>query len=370
MALQNRSTQVLGAPYSPAGSSTGSVNAAANWVALSFVPAANGLTLSEARIYVSAISGTLGASDITADLYDSTGASGGPGSAIETGKLPSATINAAGYYTFTGFTTALTGHSLYWIVLKNVNGTPATNFATIRFTNTPPVYSMGDLVARVTTWMRGTSTNSGSSWSLAARSCLRVGYSGGLYDGFPANNHLAAVVGDGVYGTRESGLLVTTPNATIRAAGVAFQTSHSGTPTGNLRYGLWTGTTPVNLAYTEGIPNAVAVNTSTNWMHDYFATVQTIPPRTVLRITMAESTQSDSSSNRYLGLEMPWDTDANSLPLLPWDGTCQKTYFDGSSWTDSPLGTSIFPHVLFLDCAGDFYRQEPGSLILAPPTSY
>jgi hypothetical protein len=53
--------------------------------------------------------------------------------------------------------------------------------------------------------------------------------------------------------------------------------------------------------------------------------------------------------------EITWDTDSNSTPLLPWNGTCQKTYFDGSStWTDSALGTSIYGHALLLDTAQEF----------------
>lgn len=364
MALQNRLPQILGTPFSSSGASTVSTNAAANWAAHSFIPPTPGLTLSDIRVYVSAIGGTLGASDITADLYDSTGSNGAPGSSIETGKLPSATITAAGYYTFTGFTTALTAHTPYWIVFKNVNGTPATNFATFRFVTGTPFYTMGNIAARTTAWLTGSSTNSGGAWSTNTnRSGLRVGYSGGLYDGFPGNNAAFAAVGDGVYSTRESGILVTTPNATLRVAGVAYQMSKTGTPTGNLRFGLWTGTTPVNLAYTDGIPNAIALSASTSYMIDYFTTVQIVPPRTVLRITIGESTQSDASGNRFGAIEVSWDTDSNSIPLLPWDGTCQKTYFDGSSWTDTTIGTSFFACVLLLDCASDFALLPVGNIV-------
>src|SRR4051812_14338490 len=125
MAAPYRSVQALGwFPTAPTTTNTVAVSAAANWYALSFVPD-SGRTLSEIRTYVSAVAGTLGANDITADLYDSTGTAGAPGSAIESGKVPTATITAAGYYTFNGFTTALTAGLLYWIVFKNVNGTPA-----------------------------------------------------------------------------------------------------------------------------------------------------------------------------------------------------------------------------------------------------
>src|SRR4051794_38410248 len=91
-------------------------NAAANWAAFSFV-ADGGRTLSEMRVNASAVAGTLAGTDVVCDLYDSAGTNFAPGSSVETGKLPTATLTAAGWYSFTGFTTALTAGQMYWGVL-------------------------------------------------------------------------------------------------------------------------------------------------------------------------------------------------------------------------------------------------------------
>src|SRR5262245_49004528 len=91
------------------------LNAAGTWYAVSFVPDL-GRTLSTVRVRASA-SGTLGSSDITCDLYDSAGTAGAPGSAIETGKLPTATISGGqAWRDFTGFSTALTAGQQYYLV--------------------------------------------------------------------------------------------------------------------------------------------------------------------------------------------------------------------------------------------------------------
>lgn len=352
-----RSGQALGWLNFPTGSSTASANAAANWVGFSFV-ADSGRTLSTARVFVSALSGTLGASDMTCDLYDSAGTSGAPGAAIESGKLPTATITASNWYTFTGFTTALTAGQTYWLVIKNVNGVPASNFATFRAASyvTAAAYWLLGSTTNRQCWGFANSTNSGSTWSLSIwRLGLRVGYADGSYDGMPTSAAGAAAVGDGVYAAREGGVKFTSPNAVLKVAGLAMLvTTKTGSPTGAPQLGLWTGGgSPTLLAYTNPIP-ATAI-TTTQWVYSYFSSVQTIQPGTVCRVTLGETAQADSSGNRWNNLEVTWDTDANSQILLPWNGTATKTYFDGTStWTDSPLGTSMFGHALLLDPSVEF----------------
>lgn len=354
-----RSGQLLGwLPPSPGAVSTTQVNAAANWFAISFVPD-SARTLSEVSVFVSAIAGTLGGSDITADLYDSTGASGAPGSALaDTGKVPTSTITAAAWYRFTGFTVALTAGQNYWIVFKNVNGVPATNNCTFRFvTNGVTPYLMGSALNRFG-WGMGSSTNSGSTWAVnATRAGCRIAYADGSYDGMPISNSTTGVVGDGVYAARESGIKFTSPaNASLRVYGASLYVgAKTGSPTGNIRLGLWTGpgASPVNQGYAGAIPSTSLAG-SPQWISAYFASPIVIPPSMICRITLGESTQSDASTNRYNMHEVTWDTDANSQILLPWNGTATKTYFDGSSWTDSPLGTSMFGHALLLDTAGEF----------------
>ncbi len=353
MAAPFRSGQALGWLTSAnATTVTVALSATANWYAFAFV-ADSARTLSTVRAFVSAVTGTLGASDVTCDLYDSTGTSGAPGSTIETGKVPTATITASGWYTFSGFTTSLTAGQMYWLVFKNANIIPASNFPTFRtltFGGTPQ-HLLGTATRQF--WARGSSTNSGSTWTVTVGSvACRVGYADGTFDGIPASNTASAAVGDGVYGTRESGVKFTSPaNAVLNVAGLALTVAtKTGSPTGSPRLGLWTGSTPALQAYTNTIP-ATAI-TATQWVYSYFASNVVLQPNTVCRVTLGETTQSDASGNRWNGYEFTWDADSNSLILLPMNGTAVKTYFDGSSWSDT--SGSLFGFALLLDTAGEF----------------
>lgn len=342
------------------------LNAAANWLAMGFVPDRD-RTLSSCRAYVSAVAGTLGGSDVTCDLYDNSGTNGTPGTtALETGKVPTATITAAGWYTWTGFSTALTAGQTYWLVFKNVNGTPASNSPTFRqLTGLAGDFLLGSAATGTRhLWGRSTSTNSGSTWgNVGGQTGLRVGYSDGTYDGFPLHNVATAAIGDGVYGSRESGVKFTAPaGANLRVSGVAFLSGNrNGTPTGLPRFGLWTGDAPVLRAYTASLPSGVLANMGTRWNALYFAEPQVVRAGETVRVTMGETSNADASGNRYNQIEWSSDTDGNSTPLLPWGGTCTKTYFDGSTWTDSALGTSVFAHALLLDQSRGFdpFRPAP-----------
>lgn len=364
-----RSGQMLGWPaVGPASTSQFGLFAAANWGALSFTPD-SGRTLSAVRAYVSDITGTLAGSDITCSLYDSTGTGGVPGSAIESGKLPSATITGAGWCNFTGFTTALTAGQMYWLVFKNVNGSPASNWCHFQFITTglaSPLVS--DNISSRNAWARGTSTNSGSAWSTANQYMgVRIAYADGSYDGSPCAVAAAAGSGDGVYGSRESGVVFTTPpSGVLKVAGLGmFIPSKTGSPTGLPRFGLWSGSSPSLVAYTNSLPNGIP---TTAWYSAYFSSTQTLQPSTTYRATLGETTQSDASGNRFNNQEVSWDTDSNSLALLPFEGTVKKTYFDGSSWSDT--SGSIFPFALLLDPAGEFGAGASGAPLSRIFTGY
>lgn len=356
MAAQYRQTQLMGwTPLQPASLVTFQNNAAATWVAYSFITDVARI-INNVRAYISAVAGTVAASDVTATLYDSTGTSGVPGSAIEGPVNCGTTITGANWYNWSGFTTSLTAGQMYYIVFKNSNGTPASNNVTFRIVSNSQLIGVASgTVAQRIAWAAGTSTNSGTTYSVSNnRSTIRIGYADG-YDGIPLSNTAVAGSGDGVYSTRESGLKFTSPlNTVLRVAGISlFLGAKTGTPTGSARYGLWTGATPVNQGYTNSLPNG-SVYTAVTYLPAYFSSPIIILPSTVVRITLAETTQSDTVSNYFALHEISCDTDSNSVILLPWDGTATKTYFDGSNWTDSALGTSLFGHALLLDTAQEF----------------
>jgi hypothetical protein len=336
----------------PSSAVTIQLNAAANWFALSLVPD-QARTLSAVRAFVSAFAGTVNAGNITCDLYDSAGTGGVPGSAIESGKTTGA-IAAAGWYDWTGFTTALTANQQYWLVWKNVNGTPASNNVTFRWLTGNVASFLGGSSNNRQAWGQATSTTSGVSWSNnPGRYAGRIAYADGSYDGIPTSNVTSAGSGDGVYAARESGMKFTSPaNGVLKVAGLAMLVAaKTGSPTGSPRLGLWTGTTPSLVAYTNSLP-ATAIS-GVQWVYSYFASTQTLQPGTVCRVTLGETAQSDAVGNRWNNQEITWDSDANSLALLPFGGTCRKTYFDGSStWTDT--AGSLFGFALLPDTAGEF----------------
>ncbi len=353
--MPSRSNFALGFPFG-----TGTTQAAATvqlnastWMAMGFVPDRD-RTLSTARVYVSAVAGTLGASDIVCDLYANGGTNGVPSaSATESARTPTATINGAGWYTFTGFSTALTAGQTYWLVFRNVNGTPASNNCTFRqVTGLGGDPTLGSPAAQTrNAWGRTVSTNSGGTWgSISGHTGLRVGYADGTFDGYPLHNIAIAAVGDGVYAARESGVRFTAPpGANLSVVGAALLLANrTGTPTGQPRFGLWTGDAPVLRGYTAPMPSAVTASMGSRWAALYFDAPIVVRAGETVRLTLAETSNADASTNRYNNTEFSADTDADSLPLLPWNGTCQKTYFDGSTWTDSALGTSLFPHALLL----------------------
>lgn len=361
MTTAYRSGEALGwTPDAFSSTETTQLNVAANlnWFALSFVPHA-ALTLSTVYAYISAVAGSLAGTDITCDLYDSAGSNGAPGAAIESGKVPSATITAAGWYNWTGFTTALTAGVQYWVVFKNVNASQATNNCTFRDVIMPWGHQLGSSINRFG-WGRASSTNGGSTWSTGnGRTALRLGYSDGSYDGLPISNLAAAASGDGVFATQEAGTKFASPaSSVLRAVGLCINVfSLTGTPTNAGKLGLWLGATPVLAAYTETFPVA-AIVTGGQWIYRYFVTAGVltpiiIQPGTICRVTCATS-GADASTKRFNLTEVTWDTDSASVAMLPWNGTATKTYYNGSSWSDSALGTSMYGHGLLLDTAQDF----------------
>jgi hypothetical protein len=251
---------------------------------------------------------------------------------------------------------------MYWMVWKNANGTPATNLVQFRTVVTLTPGQLGGTTVNRFGWHRATTVNSGSTFSsISQGSSIRIGYADGTYDGIPVSNAAAAGVGDGVYSTRESGVKFSSPsNGVLKVAGLAmFVAFFSGTPSNAFRFGLWTGSTPSNLAYTQTVPKTAL--SAQQWIYAYFSSTQTLQPGTVTRVTLA-TTGSDTSSNRYNNQEITVDTDSNSTSLLPWEGTCVKTYFDGSSWTDT--AGSIFGHALLLDPAGEFGAGAGGGGVM------
>lgn len=318
------------------------LNAAATWGAFSFF-LKSGQTLTNLRLYFT-VTGTVSAGEIQVDIYSDN--AGAPNASLS--NATNAGALSTGWTDFT-FNQALTAHTQYWVVIRNLNATPASNYVTLRWVaNGGPCYFPAN--ASGTNWMWGKkhSTDSGATWAGAAHyhivPSMRLDFSGSLYAGLPVESALTDTT-NAVYSSREVGILFTTPQyMRMNVTGVTFGIVKAGSPTGNPRYRIYKGTTLV--ATTQEIPNASV--TSLNGSHAaYFTTPVTLEPNTQYRVVMGESTQSDTSGNSWRLQFYTIDNTAASLALKPYGGTVQKTYYNGSSWAET--ATDFCPMALVLD---------------------
>lgn len=345
-------------PNSPnAGLTTLALAAANTWITYGF-PAPAAKTLSSVRAYLSAVAGTMIASDLTCSICSDN--AGNPGTALETKSCASAPT-AAGWYDWTGFTTALTAGNQYWLVFKNANATPASNTPTFRFSSSATWPLTTGNGTSGYGWIKKHTTD-GSSWitAVGAIAGWRVGFSDSSYYGAPVQNIASPT--DVVYGTREYGARMTMPgsaNVTYNVKGLLFwcNSAWSGA-LGDLAFRLYTGTnTPLSggaAGTTQGGMGRSSIN-SNSYYASYFASPVAVAGGTVVRATMCVPAGTGSSSNYYIALsaEYTFDGDANSLILMPVNGTAQKTYWDGTgpSWADTP--GLLSPFALLLDTDGE-----------------
>lgn len=325
------------------------LSTAAAWTGFSFI--AEGLTLTEARVYVSAVTGTLPATNLTCSLE--AGAAGVPdGSSIETVADNGGGNVAVGWRGFT-FNTALTAGKQYWLVFKNTHGTPASNYATIRTTLTVPyVFVHGP--ARYGGWLRKTTTDSGTNWGSPGSGTFRIRYGTDQYRGIPAQDMAISASTESVYSAREIGTVFTAPSdVRLRVRGIVLLLgADANTPTGNVRGRLYSatgfpGTAPTLLATSAYFQPRESPGAF--FQHFIFDSVQVLTAGQRYLATLGETTQSDTSTNRYTVRIVSWDTDANSLALIPH--ALRLGYYDGSSWTESERSV---PSALILESGSEF----------------
>jgi hypothetical protein len=329
------------------------LSAAANRFALSFVPEAT-KTLSKVTIYLSGVTGTLGANDLVADLFSDSASN--PGTSIESRNTVTTTPTGAGRCEWTGFTSSITAGTKYWFVVKNVNATPATNYATCRyFYDYVGPYDMAG--SSGWGWSKKESTNGGTSWTNTYYMgiILRLEYSDGTFEGFPIDSITDTdTSAQTVYSSRESGNRLITPNIILNVKGLSFFVGTGGTPTGDLRYRIYNGTNL--LGTTNSIPEANIADGSTMWRPATFASNIIIPPLSDIRVVMSETSNSDASSNRYYSYKYVMENNANTLNLKPFMGSLQRTYFDGSSWVET--NTDMIMFIFILDDRNPFLNNR------------
>lgn len=321
------------------------MNAAGNHYGAAIMPESGG-TLSKVRLRINSTAGTLGASDLECALYAT--ASGIPtGSAIET---KTSTTSGASIVEWTGFSSTLNARTLYWFTVRNTNGTPGTNTATVFRPNGP--IGLGT-AAGTPAWgdlFDATSTNSGSSWSTSNTiPALEIEFSGGHVEGLMIQSQNAS--GIQVYSGRESGIAWTVPpnGPAIRVIGITSSISMSGSPTSAVRYRLYAGpaSAPVLLGTTSTLTATQLPNNSTVFKTLYFPSIITVQPGNVVTAVVSEDgSGSTSSTNRF---QMQLWTIANGAN---WGYSGNPTYrlsTDGGATFSTETTDRIAPIALVLD---------------------
>lgn len=306
-------------------------------------------TLNAFRVYFVSVTGSPAASEIVCSLYTATADKSAQNTLIETVQVDSI---ASGWRTFSGFTTALTAGEKYFLVVRNANATPATNYVTLQ-SGQNISFPLGSGHAHNAVSVYTSTTGIGAlSSNISFTTGFRLGWSDGTYSGQPSFSLGASSSSYRIYDTRELGTLLTFDAAMrLPIVGVAgMVTTETGNPTGDLRWRVYDGTTL--LGTTQVIKDAQAsYSTSYNRYVGYFDDVVQFDG-TQLRIVGGVTSGGDSTNAHNLPY-LDWDSDSDSLALRPY--AAKLTYYDGSSWSEPVNGfiqTSLLVDWTQLPAAG------------------
>ncbi len=351
--------QFLGfAPNATAPSvSTLQLNAAGTWLAIGFVAKRPGTVhLSNVWIFATAKTGTLATTDLTCDLYSD--ANGIPNASIESRATVTPAAAASTWLEFTGFTStsALVQNTQYWLVFKNVNGTPASNNITYGFGGAGS--ANGNMAAYWGSQKVGT-TDSGTTWATSPILNI-VGYRLDFDDGTFQGQAISAVATDAtkVNGTTKLGFYTVTPaNATLNVSGMSLMFRKVGAPAGNAVLELFNNTAQIA---TCSIPLTDVNTTASRFYSCYWTPIQ-VAGGTTLRGSVSISAAGGDASNyiQFSLSEYTTETSAGSLAQLPF-GNWQRTVYNGSTW--SQTNSTVMMGGIILDPTGEFTGATLGTV--------
>ncbi len=337
-----------------------STNASGKWVALGFV-LDQAKTLNAVRMFITQ-TGTPATSEITMEVQtDTTGAPSGStvtgGTAQPIGSLPGNGNNSI--ETWSGFTCALSAGTQYWLVIKDTNATQASNFISVNLGSNRSFQSFGAGDEISWGWPSKTTTNSGGAWSGNTNSNSwgwRLAFSDSTYQGVPFTSVTNLSAGNVAFGKQEVGVRLVLPaNATFNIRGVAAAINKVGSPTGNARFRLYSGSTLVDTTYVIPPGN---IRTTIDPVGAYFAATHAIVGGTTIRLVLGDDAAGDTSGNGFGLPQFTIDNDSNSLALMRFEGSMYKTLTTdntaGPPPTFSDTNTIWFPFALILDSAGEF----------------
>lgn len=324
------------------GTAVANINAAGTWHAASFVlPAAK--TLSKVRAYIDTVTGSLSAGEVSCGIYADSGAGQPAASALATVTTTTGALGA-GWVEWTGFSQALTANTSYWIVWKNLNASPASNYLKFRAASSGSANFFVTGTAVTFGWARKSSNDSGATWAFgniaSGGTCLRLEFSDATFAGLPIENVVVGAIGQRVYGTREVGVKFTAPGP-FNISGLGTWLSRANAPAQPPRFKLYQVGVTAPLATTTGA--VLPAGTVSTFAH--FSSFVTLVQGQAYRAVLCEDTNSDLSSTGYNVWDYTVENTAASLALVKYGGNWQRTYWDGAAWTDT---ANIYPEFALL----------------------
>jgi len=305
----------------PGGVAAQYISSATNYKGMYFV-APWSKTINEVRVYVEGNVGTP-TSAMKIGIYEVTSRySATPAITL----LESVTVTpVAGAQDVTGFTTALTANKAYAVLANNVHATPGSNYFKL-FASTYGYWSP---------FLPGPNATSGTALASIAspQLAMRIKFSDTTYYGMALNAASAANTSETIYSAREVGQMWQCPfDCNVAGLGLTHFVTNVGTPTGNLRLRLYTGNSTRTLV---GTTADLWVLTSGSVMQGFFSSPVSISKGDYINVMLGETTQSDTSSNRFQVNMIPWENTSESLGLLP-NGNRMVHTTDGTTFTEYP----------------------------------
>jgi hypothetical protein len=320
-------------------------------------------TIDKFRLLINSKAGTIGATDMVAALKASS--AGAPsGADIASYNTLTTALTGGMFIEWAGFNDSVTRSVQHWIVVKNCNATPGTNYPIIvRDANALSPsryigeYGTGDSYR--------CSNDGGATWAACSGASKPPGFvvecAEGFSFGWPIELQSGAAASSSggakkAYDVNEVGFMFTTPaDAKLKILGVTCDIAKQGTPTGAVKYRLYNGTTHVADTDTMSAANMV---TSGGHRRLFFSSAQELAANTSYRISVASLGAGDSSSNAYGLGYVTFENDAESLALKPFGGTMQYTAYNGSSWSQTAAQTPLCS--VILDNSDYFGTQAGG----------
>lgn len=345
---ETQSKQAITIGYGTTGVSTldtDSLNAAGTWTAYRFQPEYS-LTVASVTVVKSAQTGALVTADFSAEIYSDIATV--PGTSLATCLPPNSVPVNNSTTTFHTCNYAVTAGNYYWVVLKNLNASPAANFMSYQTSHSGMSLRVG------ANWNSFRTTDSGANWTqnVAGAGGWRIEYSDGSFGGTAVK---AGTVTGNIFDTTELGIVFTIPSdwPTLNVAGAMGALSKTGAP-GAANIALYEGTNVVATSSTSVILST-SIATTLDYHSFYFPTVQTMLPGSTYRLTFREGTVGDGSGNRYNHYVITMvDTSTTTTNTMPFGGTMRATTLSGGAWTDSTTSVSAISVILDANNPFDF----------------